>query len=313
MKTPEFPKLDDAFRLNRLSLPSGKLEVVLDTDAYNEIDDQFALAYALLSKDRIALQAVHVAPFQNSRSPRVEDSIELSHAEILRVFEALGEKAEGKVFRGASGYLPGSATPFESDAARDLISRAMSRTPEEDPLIVVAIGAITNVASAILMEPRIIERIVVVWLGGHGLHWHDNREFNLIQDIPAAQVVFNCGVPLVHVPCWGVTSHLVITAPDIENLVEPCGRIGKYLGKIYREEHPDPWGSSHVLWDAATIAFLINEKWTVSHIINSPVVTDNATWSVDHRRHLIRYIAMVWRDPIVKDLLSKFQQAGSKL
>ena len=38
---------------------------VLDTDTYNEIDDQFALAYALLARDVVDLQAVIAAPFSN--------------------------------------------------------------------------------------------------------------------------------------------------------------------------------------------------------------------------------------------------------
>jgi inosine-uridine nucleoside N-ribohydrolase len=53
----------------------------------------------------------------------------------------------------------------KSEAARNLVERAMASDPS-DPLYVVAIGAITNVASAVLMEPAVAERIVIVWLGG---------------------------------------------------------------------------------------------------------------------------------------------------
>ncbi len=51
----------------------------------------------------------------------------------------------------------------------------MARSRDDSLLYVATIGAITNVASAILMEPEIITRIVVVWLGGHALHWSDTR------------------------------------------------------------------------------------------------------------------------------------------
>ena len=61
----------------------------------------------------------------------------------------------------------------------------MNYTPEK-PLYVLAIGAITNVASAILKNPEIIDRIVIVWLGGNALHWPENKEFNLYQDVAAA-------------------------------------------------------------------------------------------------------------------------------
>ena len=96
---------------------------------------------------------------------------------------------------------------------RDLVARGLG-SPDDDPLYVVAIGAITNVASALLTEPALAGKIVVVWLGGHALTWPDTREFNLRQDVPAARVVLDCGVPLVLVPCMGVTSHLQTSVPE---------------------------------------------------------------------------------------------------
>lgn len=74
----------------------------------------------------------------------------------------------------------------------------------EKPLYVAAIGAITNVASALLLNPEIADRIVIVWLGGHALHWYDNAEFNIRQDVAAARVVFSSGAPLVIMPCMGL-------------------------------------------------------------------------------------------------------------
>ena len=87
---------------------------------------------------------------------------------------------------------------FRSDTAADLIERA-SASDAADPLYVVAIGAITNVSAAILLEPSIIEKIVVVWLGGTDTARGSAREFNLGQDLLGSQTLFDCGVPLVHV------------------------------------------------------------------------------------------------------------------
>ena len=53
-----FPMLTEARRLDRLTPPSGKVRMVLDTDAYNEVDDQFAVAHALLSPDQMAVEAL---------------------------------------------------------------------------------------------------------------------------------------------------------------------------------------------------------------------------------------------------------------
>ena len=52
-------------RIKNLSVPCGKIDVVLDTDAYNEIDDQFALAYLIKSDEKLDLQAIYAAPFYN--------------------------------------------------------------------------------------------------------------------------------------------------------------------------------------------------------------------------------------------------------
>ena len=78
------------------------------------------------------------------------------------------EDLKNRVFRGSREYLPDEKTPVVSEAAEDLADRAMSYT-RENPLYVVAIAAITNIASAILLRPEITERMVLVWLGGNAL------------------------------------------------------------------------------------------------------------------------------------------------
>ena len=65
-------------RLKNLSVPEGKIDVVLDTDAYNEIDDQFAIAYLLRSADKLNTKALYAAPFYNSHSNGPEDGMERS-------------------------------------------------------------------------------------------------------------------------------------------------------------------------------------------------------------------------------------------
>ncbi|MCE7981177.1 MAG: nucleoside hydrolase [Caldilinea sp. CFX5] len=299
-----FPKLADAKLLSRLQPPSGKVRMVLDTDTYNEVDDQFALVHALLSPDRLQVEAIYAAPYFNNRSTGPADGMEKSYEEIHRLLEKLNWPQRDFVYRGSPAYLDASLQPVESAAARHLVERAMA-SPDDDPLYVVAIGAITNVASAVLMEPKIIEKIVVVWLGGHALHWPNTREFNLKQDVPAARLLFDCGVPFVLIPCMGVVSHLHTTIPELEAYVSGRGAIGDYLVEIVKGYHTDHRGWSKVLWDIATIAYLLNERWTPSHLVHSPVLTDQVTWSIDQRRHLIRYVYHIDRDAIFRDLFDK--------
>ena len=64
---------------------SGKVRMVLDTDTYNEIDDQFAIVYALSSSDRLDVEAIYAAPFLSSRSKSTKDGMEKSYQEILKL------------------------------------------------------------------------------------------------------------------------------------------------------------------------------------------------------------------------------------
>ncbi len=301
-----FPLLGEELRLNRLQPPTGKARMVLDTDTYNEIDDQFALTYALLSPEKLAVEAVYAAPFHNSRSSGPGDGMEKSYEEILRLLDFLGVAADGFAFRGSTEYVGGTRQPQDNDAVRDLIERALA-SPAEDPLYVVAIGAITNVASALLLEPEIIRNIVVVWLGGHNLNWPHSREFNLAQDVPAAQVVLDSGVPFVIAPCYGVSSHLLTTLPELQACIGGVNRVGDYLCQIFSEYKPDAFAASSVIWDISTIAWLINPDWVPSDTAPSPILTDQLTWSVDRSRHLVRVANFVQRDPIFRDLFSKIR------
>ena len=308
----QFPKISEADRIIRLEPPTGKVQMVLDTDTYNEVDDQFAVVQALLSPDKLDVLALYAAPFFNDRSTGPADGMEKSYQEILRLLERLDVPSEGFVFRGSDRYLPDWEHPVESDAARDLIAKAMACSVDDDPLYVVAIGAITNVASAILLKPEIIRRIVVVWLGGNAFHWPNTYEFNLWQDVQAARVIFDCGVPLVQLPVMGVVSHLHTTIPEIERYVAGQGAIGDYLAETVKGYHADHFGWSKVIWDIAAISYLLDESWTPSQLVHSPIVTDQDTWSFDNRRHFIRTVYHVNRDPIFRDVFTKLAMRKEK-
>ncbi len=299
-----FPTINTSERLARLDFPLGRVRAVLDTDTFNEIDDQFALVYSLLSPDQIDLEAVYAAPFRNQRAATPAEGMEQSYAEILRLLDKMNRASDGFVFRGSPGFLSHELEPFQSDAALDLVKRALA-TPDGQQLYVLAIGAITNVSSALILDPSIINKITVVWLGGHALHWPDTREFNLEQDILAARLVFDCGVPLVHVPCMGVTSHLLTTVSEIGEYVRGRGAVGDYLADIFEAYEADHFACSKVIWDIAAVAYLVNAQWLETQIVHSPVVTDQLTWSVSPTRHFIRYVSYIHRDPIFRDLFTK--------
>ena len=159
--------------LRMLRRPEGQIDVVLDTDTYNEIDDQYALAFLVKSAPRLRLVGIHAAPFYapefNHKSENPEDGMEKSYEEILRVLRLMErEDLIPLAQKGSREYMKSETEPVESPAAHRLVELAMEHS-EEKPLYVLAIGAITNVASALLMEPEIKNRMVLVWLGGERL------------------------------------------------------------------------------------------------------------------------------------------------
>ena len=305
----EYPKISEAQRIDKLHAPEGKVRMVLDTDTYNEIDDQFAVVYALLSIEKLDVEALYAAPFFNSRSTGPEDGMERSYEEILRLLDRLDMDPEGFVYKGSKEYLTDLENPPVSPAALDLIERAKTASPE-NPLYVVAVGAITNVASAIQIDPSIIENLVVVWLGGNSIHWPTTREFNFSQDLNASRLIFDCGVPLVQMPCVPVVTHLATTVPEMETYLKGRGAIGDYLLDIFKEYQADHFAWSKVLWDMTAVAWLVNADWTPTNLIHSPVVTDQHTFSVDESRHLIRAAYFINRDAIFGDFFHKIEEAG---
>ena len=290
--------------VRRLEPPKGRVKMVLDTDTYNEVDDQFALAYSLLSPEKLDVLAVYAAPYFNDRSSGPEDGMEKSYAEIVRLLGKMGRPSEGFVFKGSRGYLPDGETPVESEAARDLVKKAMAM-PEGELLYVVAIGAITNVASAILMEPEIVKKICVVWLGGHPLSASTAREFNLMQDVPAARVVLDCGVPFTLVPCMGVASHLLATVPDMKDAIGGKNALCDALVELFGEYSSDHFGWAKEIWDVSTIAYLVNPDWIPTVLEHSPLLTDDCHWAHDANRHFIRVATFARRTPIFRDLYRK--------
>lgn len=300
----KFPKIDEAVRLKKLELPKGKVKAVLDTDTYNEVDDQFALAYAFLSPEKIQLEAVYAAPFYNDRSTGPGDGMEKSYQEILRLLKLLGKSPEGFAFRGSDKYLEDVTKPLRSEAALDLVKKAQNSTPDA-PLYVITVGCITNVASALLIDPSIIDRIVVVWLGGNSLYWPTQKEFNLMQDVKAAQVVFNSGVPFVTMPCEPVVSHLLTTIPELEKYLKGKNELSDYLFKTVLDYSNGQAAWSKVIWDVTAVAWVVNSNWMPSNLEHSPILTDQVTFSYDHSRHFIRMANNLNRDAIYRDLFGK--------
>ncbi len=300
--------MDEAFRIQRLTKPGpGLLDVVLDTDAYNEVDDPFALAYLIRSPERIRLLAVYAAPFLNEKVASPAEGMHKSVEEIERILRLCGQ-TDGRipVRRGATAFLPEEETPVASEAAEHLIALAQNQ-PADRPLYVLSIGAITNVASALLLQPAIAEKIVVVWLGGHAHSWPDTCEFNMFQDYAAARVAFGCGVPFVQLPCLGVVSHLTAGQAELEQYLAGKNDLCTYLyQKVIAEE---AWRGdrlwSRTIWDVAAAAWLIRPESMRDALVHSPIPSYDGHYGHSETRHMIRCLYQLDRDAIFADLFER--------
>ncbi|MCR4606626.1 MAG: nucleoside hydrolase [Oscillospiraceae bacterium] len=350
-----FPKLSDEERKQKLDIPAGKIHLVIDTDAKNEVDDQFAVSWALKSPDRFIVDAVYAAPFSHGCFTKLMppgaslesaggitltttpgDGMEASYQELLKLFELLGESTEGRVFRGSKEYISDIGGLIESEAANDLVKRAMS---SDETIYVATIGAPTNIASALLMEPELVKKIVVIWLGAQPPYFRHGIEFNAMQDVKATQILFDSGVPLVLIPCMNVASMLTLSKPEVEQLLIGKSDIANYLAEIVlealsddasaanymaammrhtylagQEDREDSYlfqfktnqvAPSRIIWDISTIAFLKNPSWTLSKLEDSPVYEDDMSWGPKYdERHKIRVVNYCSRDPIFGDMIA---------
>ena len=308
MTDSRFPTLDDAERVARMRPAADRrLRMVLDTDTANEIDDQFAVVHALLSGERLALEAIYAAPYVGRGANTAAEGVAESEAEILRLLQRIEVGPSGRVFRGAGRFLPDPETPVLNPASEDLIERAHAM-PDGELLYVAAIGAITDVAAALLLDPSIVTRIAVVWLGGHALHWPTAAAFNLSGDPDAARVVLASGVPLVHIACYGAASHLLTTTAELDRYVRPQGAIGEYLAEIFAaHEHHYP-GASKEIWDLAAIGTLLDQSWTPADIVPVPDLAEDLTWQASALTHSIGAVNYVQRAPIFADLFTKLAE-----
>ena len=358
----KFPKLSSEHLLKNLNLPVGKNKIILDTDTANEIDDQFALAWALLSSDKIDLLGVTAEPysFQHHKDELLEaydiisnnkkidksneeliasyhswvnglieskthpndiyfdtpeEGVEKSYQEIITIFNKLNLPHDGKVFRGSSQYLDSFDQPIETESSKFIVDTCL-KYPDEK-IYVVAIGCVTNIASALLMNPEIIKNMVVVWTSGFPTYSfnHNKNSLNLVQDVKSSQLLFECGVANVYLPGFNVGAQLTLSLPDMEKFIKGKGDIGNYLFELYTNNplHKqrgvlDQTWRTWVIWDVINIAWLINPSWVPSTIIPASVLNDELYWEKSKKSHFIREAFGVNRDEIFYDFYKKLDK-----
>ncbi|MCX7522703.1 nucleoside hydrolase [Microbacterium sp. STN6] len=212
-----------------------RARVIIDNDFSGDPDGLVQLAHHVLSPSVeiaaiIGSQLGQSVPFGDWRggAARAADR-------IRDVLDALGRAGEVHVIAGSDVGLTDTQTPVDSDGARAIVAEAM-RDDTDLPLFIACGGSLTELASAWLLEPRIAERLTLVWIGGQeypGLAvpppGYDAVEYNLNIDITAARVVFNdSSIPIWQVP-RDAYRQAMLSRLELEERIRPCGAIGALL------------------------------------------------------------------------------------
>lgn len=287
-----------------------KIRMIVHTDCKNEADDQFALAHHLMTP-KFDVRGIIAAHFNiNPREYGYGHTAQASLDEIEKILSLMGLEGEYPVVKGAELPLVDENTPQDSPGARMIIEEALRE--DDRPLFVAFLGGVTDLASAILMEPAICSRMTAVWIGG-GPYPNGGREFNLSQDIPAVNIVMRSEMPVWQVPS-NVYKQMTVTLAELQLRVRPHGKIGRYLfeqmvdfnmqcAHIARWPHGEAWS----LGDSPTIGVLLEEKekTDIFDMIPAPEVAPDMTYIHTGKNRPIRVYKQVNARLTLEDLYAK--------
>ena len=279
--------------------------VILSTDIGNEIDDQWVVVYALTNPQ------VEVLGVISAHAPTVSPpAAHTTYRILVDVVETrLQMQSHPPLFEGASLPLEDRTTPRASDGVNFII-KASQRFSQDNRLTLLTIGAVTDAASAIIIDPTIVDRIRIVDMGFE--KWPEGRdEFNVANDVKAMQVIVDSGVPLV-IGCGDLCrAHLALSLGQAKELVSTHGPVGRWLWDDFqawyyrivkplrKEDFSRPW----IIWDNVVMAYVLGMTTQVEYprprlrddMTFEPIRTDKKiTWitSVDEKR--------LWADFIEK-------------
>jgi purine nucleosidase len=212
-----------------------RCRVIADNDFAGDPDDLWQLAHHLLSPS-VEIRAVVSSRLNTDvqGDQPVSTTATDGCAKVRELFSVMGLAADGLVVGGADDPLRTESEPIDSPAARAIVAEAMRDV--DTPLFVTCGGGLTEIASAYLLEPRIADRLTLVWIGGPEHPGHADPpagvldpEYNLGIDPVAARVVFNHSpMPVWQVP-RNVYRQCLVSDIELHTRVAGLGDFGAYL------------------------------------------------------------------------------------
>jgi inosine-uridine nucleoside N-ribohydrolase len=269
------------------------LPLVLSTDVGNEIDDQWAIVYLLTNP------AFDVRGLMSAHAPSIRPPAGHTSYLILReiVEQRLGMVTHPPVVEGASEPLADVHTPRKSPAV-DFLIQVSKDFDAQHRLNVLTIGAVTDLASAIIQNPGIANRIQVIDMGFR--NWPaGGDEFNIANDVRAMQVVLDSGVPLVVGSAEVCQAGLAVSYEEARQMVGTRGPIGRWLWDEYqawyyrflkpirKDDFSKPW----VIWDSITLAYLLGQ--TNQAVYARPHLKDDMSFEAGKDDRKITWITAI--------------------
>lgn len=277
-----------------------KIRVILDTDAKNEVDDQFAIVQALLTQS-FDLRGIISAHFGEEKS---SDSEFESYDEIMHILKLMGMENNTKVLRGGKHKIT-DGKPVVSEGAEFIAEEAMK---DEGELYLVCLGAITDAASALMIRPEIAQRLTIIWIGGRDYPC-GGWEYNLKNDIFAGAYVFSSQVKLWQIP-RNVYRMMPVSFAELYERVYSCGEIGKYLcSNVINFNNADDKRPTEyrILGDSPAVGVLLYEDCGEWEEIEAPQITEDMGYCFNSTGRNIRVYKNINSRFILEDLYAKLK------
>lgn len=293
-----------------MARPITQRRVIINTDAKNEADDQYAIVHALLSPT-IQIRGLIAAHFGTRRS---RHSMADSRKEIDLLLQLMNLDGKVTVADGAPHALTDETGPVDSAGAQ-LIIEESKLASVEDPLYVAFLGPLTDMASAILLDPAILDRpVVVVWIGGishTGIDSHPGVEFNLGNDIAAANVVFDSGITVWQIPS-SVYTGVSVGYAELEEKIAGTSKLADYLISQLVEwnetYHHEPI-ESRSLGDSPAVSVILFPGGGTSRTVPSPRFGQEGHY-LPGAGHPIRVYESVDVRFLLEDMFAKIRKFG---
>ncbi len=283
----------------------NRIRLLIDTDAANEIDDLYAIALAIRSPDRFDIEGLVATHFGQKGETGGPHTIRHSCEIILKLLEMQGCRDSYRVEEGGDPmrYI---TEPVQSPGAELIIERAHAGGCD-DPLWVVGLGAASNIASALLLDPSISAKIRLLYHARSEWSWpHRSEQFNVAGDIPAVRAMLISGVPLV----WFDTgTQLTVSMEETSRRLAPLGGLPGFLHS-YREKEKYFQSDTKGFYDLGDIAWLIDRSVCSEEVVEVPHMSERMIFTRRGDLGRMRRVHSCRRKP-VWELFFKRMEAGS--